>query len=548
MERLEHERVDDVPVILGMAQHMNLPTLLEEQLGSHGNHQGITNGWLATIWLAYILSEHDHRKSTVQAWVERHQRTLERSSGLTLRSGECNDDRLGIVLRRLADTACWQALEAALWHQTLEVYTVDIDQVRLDSTTTYGYHARHEDGLMQLGHSKDHRPDLPQVKLMAAVGLPCRQVLAADVVPGNTADDPLYAPLYRRVQQTLGRSGLLYTGDSKMAAVATRAAIAAHDDYYLVPLPLVGETREHLTTWVAQAMQQGTEAYEVVREQTLDEQRWEERVQVLRSPTIAQRQTQDYADRLAQATKALWALTPAPGRGKRQIRDETTLQTAITQVLETYEIPEALQVTWQREETAVTHFVGRGRGSAQRAQHIEIVIRYQITAVHRVETVIAEQQVLFGWRPFVTNAPPTVLPPEMIAATYGAGWGQEDLFHQLKSRPLGIHPLFVQTDDQIAGLTHLLLLALRIMMLIEWQVQTALATLNTTLTGLYPEAPKRATNHPSARRILGAFARAELTLIRLPDHTWYMDSLSPLLHLLLTCLRLDPALYSCLAA
>src|SRR5512142_2259160 len=53
-----------------------------------------------------------------------------------------------------------------------DVYVLPVERVRLDSTTSCGYHTVTEDGLMQLGHSKDHRPDLAQFKLMAAVAEP----------------------------------------------------------------------------------------------------------------------------------------------------------------------------------------------------------------------------------------------------------------------------------------------------------------------------------------------------------------------------------------
>ena len=65
--RLTHELVDDVPLLIGLMQHLGLPEVLDRHLGNHGNHQGMGNGWLATIWLAYILSQSDHRKSSVQA-------------------------------------------------------------------------------------------------------------------------------------------------------------------------------------------------------------------------------------------------------------------------------------------------------------------------------------------------------------------------------------------------------------------------------------------------------------------------------------------------
>ncbi len=137
---------------------------------------------------------------------------LETLLGQSLRPVEFSDDRLSIVLRRLYE-ADWPALEKELWLATCEVYQINYDCIRLDSTTSYGYHEIVPDGIMQQGLSKDYRPDLPQFKLMAAVAQPTSQVMACDIVPGNAADDPLYLPLIRRVRQQLGQKGLLSCGD-----------------------------------------------------------------------------------------------------------------------------------------------------------------------------------------------------------------------------------------------------------------------------------------------------------------------------------------------
>ena len=59
---LTHERVDDIPLLIGLAQKLHLPEVLDRHLGHHGNHQGLSNGWLATVWLASILSS---RKATI---------------------------------------------------------------------------------------------------------------------------------------------------------------------------------------------------------------------------------------------------------------------------------------------------------------------------------------------------------------------------------------------------------------------------------------------------------------------------------------------------
>jgi transposase len=369
---LTHERVDDLPLLIGLMQRLRLPELLDCHLGNHGHHQGFSNGWLATIWLAFILSEGDHRKSTVQEWAQRHRLTIERFVGLPLRPVECNDDRLEIVLRRLAETPAWEALEAALWPATTQVYPLELTGVRLDATTAYGYHAITPEGLMQLGHSKDHRPDLPQFKAMAAAVEGSGYWLGCDVLPGHRADDPLYLPLIARVRATLQQLGVLYTGDSKMAALATRAEIVHHGDYYLTVLPRTGENKQVIDAGIAAVVAGDQPAqllfapaerpgapprllgYGYERERTLeasaDGERvaWQERLQVIRSTELARAQGAALETRLGKAEAALWALTPPPARGKRQIQDEAALQTAVAAVLARHQVTGLLQVGWTR--------------------------------------------------------------------------------------------------------------------------------------------------------------------------------------------------------
>src|SRR6185437_6181655 len=79
-------------------------------------------------------------------------------------------------------------------------------------------------------------PDRPQFKIAAAVLDPLGMPLATAVVPGNTTDDPLYVPAILAVRQALGTGGRTYVGDCKMAALATRAFVAAGGDFYLCPL------------------------------------------------------------------------------------------------------------------------------------------------------------------------------------------------------------------------------------------------------------------------------------------------------------------------
>src|SRR4051794_35670231 len=135
-----HERLDDVPLLIGLAQKLRLPELLDRHLGRHGNHHGLSNGTLAAGWIAFILSRGNHTKVHVEEWTQGLHQTLSHLLGQPLRPAEFSDDRLGILLRRLQELDDWHALEADLWHGTCEVYELPLERVRLDSTTTCGYH------------------------------------------------------------------------------------------------------------------------------------------------------------------------------------------------------------------------------------------------------------------------------------------------------------------------------------------------------------------------------------------------------------------------
>jgi transposase len=244
------ERVDDIPVLVAHMIRMGLPDLLDEHFPVHGNWQGLSLGWTSTVWLAHILSEGDHRLNQVQPWAEKRLETLRGCTGQTLDGLAWSDDRLAGVLTLLSDDQRWSTFETSLNRQTLRVYDLRPRCVRVDGTTASSYGMVTEEGLLQFGHSKDHRPALPQLKVMQAVLDPLGMPVATQVVSGEKADDPLYVPAIAQARQGLGQRGLLYVGDSKMLALDTRAFIQAGGDYYLGPLSKVQLSDEQLAAYL----------------------------------------------------------------------------------------------------------------------------------------------------------------------------------------------------------------------------------------------------------------------------------------------------------
>lgn len=561
------ERIDDMPLLIRQQEKMGIPAVIDEVIEAHGNRQGLSHGWLAAIWLSYILSEADHRMNRVEAWAEGRLQSLQALAPGEVTVKDFTDDRLADSLRALSDDDAWEAIERQLSRRLVRVYSLGSQRVRLDSTTVSAYHDPRQSALFGFGHSKDHRPDLPQLKVMLGTLEPLGMPLATLVVPGETADDGLYQPVVARSRATLG-AGCLYVGDSKMSACATRADLEAAGDYYLTALPRTGNVPQLLATQVA-AVWQGAQplrpvykrqpynahaerklqalAYEVERSQEAEVAgetvTWQERLLVVYSPSLAKRARRGLGQRLQNAKAALLALTPPRGRGRHQWQDLEALQRKVAAILKRHRVQGLLTVAYhlEVERRPVRAYGDRPARTEERHRYL-IRVRYK-------REPISQAARLLGWRLYVTNAPPARLSLADAVGTYRSAPSIERDFRRLKGHPLGLPPLYVQREDHAQGLVRLLTLGLRLLTLVEHVVRTALADAEEALTGLYPANPKRETARPTTERLLEAFKELNLTIVQLPEQAiCHLTPLSDLQQRILTLLQLPVSLYDDLAA
>lgn len=595
---IQTERVDDIPVLLRQLQEMGIPEVLDTAIKAHGNRGGLSVGWLATGWLGYILSQADHRMYEVEPWAEKRLATLSALIPQAVVVKDFTDDRLAGVLRALADDEAWAVIETQLGQRLVRVYDLTSGLVRVDSTTAAVYHAAEGSSFFQFGVSKDHRPDLPQFKVMLASLDPLGMPLATLDVAGSRADDGLYLPTISRAQWVLGEGGRLYVGDAKMAALSTRGALQAGGDYYLTPLPHTGEVPELLgrllePVWQRQQALQASYApadgevepfagavgqrraltgeraeggaqgqtspaakprrpllalgFEVTRAPTTkvagNALTWQERVLVIYSPTLAKTTRRNLARRLEEAERALVGLTPPRGRGRRQTDDLEALRAAAQGLLKKYRVDGLLEVSYVHEVAARAV-----RKYGERPERMETRARY-VVHVQRHEEVIAATRRVLGWRLYVTNAPVAKLSLAQGVWAYRGAPRIERGFHRLKGRPLGMRPLYVENEEHAQGLVRLLSLGLRVLTLVEHVVRKGLKAAGETLSGLYGGNPERATARPTTERLLKAFEGVTLTVVKLPDQVLrHVTPLSALQRRILSLLGLPAAIYEHLAS
>lgn len=523
------ERVDDIPLLLAQQERMGVPSLLDEHFSTHGHWQGLSLGWVATGWLTHILSEADHRLNHAQPWAEKRLETLGQCIGQVVRDLDFSDDRLEIVLRALSDDSQWEVFEGALNQRLLRVYDLSPEAVRLDSTTASGYWAVTSGGLFQLGHSKDRRPDLPQVKVKLATLDPLGMPLVTAVVSGERADDPLYIPTISQVRESLRRRGLLYIGDCKMAALATRTFVQAGDDFYLCPLPQTQLPSEELEGHLAPVWEGKQALTDVYRQKEGGEKEriaegferletltaevdgetitWTERRLVVRSLKQAQTAEEALRTRLAKAQTALTALNER-GRGKKRFVDVEDLRQVAEAIVAKHRVQGLLRLGYQDivQERPIRRY--RDRSATVRVER-------EVRVTVDVDSAALEEAVRrLGWRVYATNAPDGRLTLMQAVLAYRSEYIIERGFGRLKGKPLSLTPMYLQRDDHATGLIRLLSIGLRVLTLVEFVVRRGLAAEGGRLAGLYAGNPKRATARPTTELLLKAFQEITLTIIQ----------------------------------
>jgi transposase len=538
---IEIERLDDLPVLMAQSERMGLVPLIDQHFPTHGNWHGQSIGWVVVIWLCHILCTANHRLNHVRPWVADRLRTLTLHLQKALVEGELSeldftDDRLASVLDYLSNDEAWEAFEVALGQRLIRVYQLKPGTVRLDSTAASGYAKITPDGLFQFGHSKDHRPDLPQIKVQLSVLDPLGLPLSSTIVSGERADDGLYVPEIKKVQQILEQKGLLYVGDCKMGSVSIRAYVSKSGDYYLCPLSQIQCSQEELNQMleaVWSGSQEVTKLYgedekgqpqeiavgfEIKRSQSVgsgpEQYEWEERLLVIRSLKLAEVGERRLQARLNRALDDLKGLNERK-RGKVRLETVSDFEQAAAKIVKRYEVEGLIGLTYLEKVTVRNRRKHKERPAdvvEEREVSVEVCLK---------EDEIDQAKRVLGWRVYATNHPVESLGLNEAVLAYRNEYLVERNFGRLKGRGLSLQPMYLAKDDRVKGLLRLLMLCLRMLTLLEYEVRRKLSEVGEKLSGLYAGQPNRTTARPTAEKLLEAFKVINLSKIEVGGHTYY---------------------------
>jgi transposase len=550
--KLRIEDIADLPLLYSKLEEAEVCKTLNDHFKVHGNWTGLSVGETSVLWLMEILSTKSHFLLGVEAWAEKNLHLLRVLLGNDeFRAGYLNDDRLGSLLDILSDDTKWESFEKAIGCKLLHVYSLDTEHdkvVRLDATLSQSY--RQPGDLFRLGFAKQKRRDLGQIKIMLSTISRAAMPLTVEILPGNSADDPLYIPAMAKVRANLNQKNLLFVGDKKMASVESRADVHVHDDYYVVPLPLIvcpellqrkylsAQPKELQIIYDDKAKTPEVKAryFEIAEPHKMEygEIKWSERRVLVYKEGFGATQKANFMTKLDKA-QALLSVFLEKKQGKKAHKTKEDVLTSIKNIHEKY-LTESffdVKVLEHRTQREIRKF-------GNKAERIEETVAFELE-ITRKEEAIEETKATIGWQIYATNARSNMLSGEKVIKTYWDEYQIEQRFDELHNKITKLTPIYLHKDHRVKALVRLLSLALKFTNLIQHQVREAQNEEGGKLEGLVLGNPGANNEKPTYNRIVGAFSNVKLSIFEdeQGNKKVFVTALSDLQRKLLRFLKLE---------
>ena len=529
------ERVGNIPVILYTLQKTGFIDLLNEAFPAHKNWDGLPIGETVAVWICYLLTQHDHRMCKVEGWIRSRGQIFRVFFKKPIFKKYFTDDRLAKVLDKFSVSEDWNTFENRFNESFIRVYGIEPDCIRIDMTTANSGGIVTDEGILQFGNTKDD-PNRPQVKIALATLDPLGIPLTVMVVPGNSADDPLYVPIIKRIFASTAKKGLLFLGDCKMGAILTRCFVAMNGSYYVCPLSEVSHSSEAISkakqsfsesnglfTPVFREYENGeikciAEGFEetIIRSIQVDEKiiSWSERLVYAKSFVHEKKELAKLDSDIERAREEILRMNIRK-QGKKVFQNLTEVQAKVDSILKKYNVRDVFSVSI--EETSIPEPKGKYGNKPQRIIESSL---FRVTP-HVEGSAYQKAKVLFGWRVYATNKAAEDLSFENVVLSYRDQFIIEHEFHRLKGVCLSLTPIYIQKDNRIDGLVKFLTIALRVLGLLEIPIHNSIKKRGASLDGLFEYNPKKSLDKPKAERILEFFDDIHLSTVEIGDQIYH---------------------------
>jgi len=258
---------------------------------------------------------------------------------------------------------------------------------------------------------------------------------------------------------------------------------------------------------------------------------------VVRALKWAAAQERAVRQRLAQAPPAIATLT-VRRHGKTRFTPAADLQAAAELLLATPRVEGRLTV---RVATHTPARLRRGSGARPADGRFEPTLPVT-TQINEAALAITLRRL--GWRGSATNQPARQLSWSQAVLAYRAEYLVEHGFGRLQGKPLALTPLALDSEARVTGRIRRLPLGRRVLTLRDFDARRQLHEDGTTVAGLSPGTPTRATARPTTELRVRAFEGLTLTRLSAGDGAHvHLTPLTPVQQRILDLLDLSPTIY-----
>ena len=436
---------------------------------------------------------------------------------LGIQAAWLDDDRLGAMLEGLADhqVEIWSAMTG----KAVQEFRIELEGLHSDTTSVYfegayedeqGEPKREENGpVLVKGYNKDGRPQNVQfvLSLITSKRLP----VWYRPWDGNQSDDGVYLADMSALRK-LGwvPANVILIGDRKLYNQDTMLAFCRTEQLFLAAHPWTvtakavwlrtwGELQAGKRVWSAAEYVSRNEAHKPA------EKRTQYRVCEVEQPLFDEQEHKSYHLRWVFSWSSRKAEQDANKRLKALEAGEQALQ-RIARLLGKYDTIRRAVIQSRIDQAlnkAKAYFQYTLIGSDE-DQAWELGWERQIKVLTQAERID-------GVMLLCTNVPAERLSAGDVMIKYKTQINVEQTIDFIKS-PVQICPMWLHSPKRLAGLTLLIMIAVLVAALLEYQVRRHIAQTGELVRGLMPE--NRDNPYPIAQKLLRAFRSYALVFVR----------------------------------
>lgn len=504
-------------LVKGIMDQLGVVSAIDQEL-KYQPEIATTYGQLAQAIIVNRMTFDPQPLYQLAEWTQ--QRGLDRL--LNIEAAWLDDDRLGALLEGVADHqgVIWTTIVG----RAVAKFKVALEWLHADTTSVYfeGAYAAtpsqpHQEAngpLLVEGYNKDGQ----RQKVQFVLSLITHQRLPLWYRPwnGNQTDDGVYLADLRSLRQAGWLpANVVLIGDRKLCNHETMVGFCRLAQSFLAAHPWTDTARavwQETYQRLASGELAWTPASYVARNEAAKpaEQRTQYRVCEVSQTLVDSEQGQSYPVRWVFSWSSRKAELDARQREKALTGGAQALQ-RIAKLLGKYDY-----TTRQVIERRLTKALAQSGAQRYFSYTLHGSDEDQAWRLdwQRQDEVIQEATQFDGIALLCTNVPAARLTSAEVMAKYKEQVYVEQTIDFIKS-PVQIRPMWLHSPKRLAGLTLLIMIAVLVAGLLEYQVRRYIAETGQLVRGLMPE--RRDNPYPTAEKLLKAFQDYTLVLVRHPD-------------------------------